>query len=74
MAWLWVLSLVSPSEFLGRSWENMAQEQPQNELVIRIQPNEAIYYKATGPATAGVPRASPRRSRESITQKKGQSK
>ena len=23
-----------------------AQEQPQNELVIRIQPNEAIYYKA----------------------------
>ena len=23
----------------------MSEEQPQNELVIRIQPNEAIYYK-----------------------------
>lgn len=29
------------------------QEQPQNELVIRIQPNEAIYYKAS--LAAGMP-------------------
>lgn len=43
------------SQISSPHWPNAAtcqlfsrrQEQPQNELVIRIQPNEAIYYKAT---------------------------
>ena len=29
-------------------------DQPQNELVIRIQPNEAIYYKARRPSKFAV--------------------
>ena len=44
-------TLVWDCFFWHRHYDNgqpelTAEEQPQNELVIRIQPNEAIYYKA----------------------------